>query len=120
MDAFTRDALADPALLTDRFLDEFAAALPPEAAAALADWRVSDELQAALTEYGARAGESELSREQAEGYDDYLRYMSVAGVLRAAAIERAGLLKPEVPPQLRRPVDGGDGRDVPVGAVVAP
>ena len=113
MDAFTRDTLADPNLLTERFLEEWAAALPPDAAAALAGWRVSDELQAALDEYGGRAGEAELSREQGEGYDDYLRFMSVAGVMRLSAMRRAGLLKPTVPPQFRPRGSETAGPDAP-------
>ena len=94
MDAFTRDALADPRQLSRRFLEEWLDALPRESLEALAGFRFSDELQDAADEFAGRAGGGELSREQREAYEDYLRTADLASLLRMGAMRRAGLLNP--------------------------
>ena len=100
MTDFTRAALADPALLTDRFLNEWAAALPPEAAAALAGWRMSEELEDAFREFGERAGGGELSREQREAYREFGETCDMASIVSAAARRAAsGAATPAAPPR---------------------
>ena len=91
-------APADPQVLIDRFLEEWIGALPPESAAALANWRAGDERQAELDAYAERAGQAELSREQRRGYDEFTTLTSLASLLRAGAAARAGLLQPSSPP----------------------
>ena len=83
------NALAEPRRLTDRFLDEWLTALPADAAAALARWRVSDELEADLNEYFARANEGDLSREQRASYEELLQMRDLVAILRDGAADRA-------------------------------
>ena len=101
------NALAEPRQLTERFLKEWLDALPPEAAAALAAWRPSDELSAELSAFAERAGEAQLSREQADGYDEYRKLASMASLLRTGAARKAGTL-PRPPLPGSAPVAGPD------------
>ena len=101
------NALAEPRQLSERFLEEWLSALPPGSLEALAGFRFSDELQEAADEFAERAGEGELSREQREAYDDYLRMADLTSLLRMGAMRRAGLLNPGRSPATPATADVG-------------
>ena len=111
------EALRDPGVLTDRFLDEWTAALPPEYAEALAGWRASDELDDALREYFERANEGELSREQRRGYEELSHMANLVNLLRLGAADRAGV--PPADPVVT-PATAGDRRAARAGSHAAP
>ena len=81
----------DPGLLVDRFLDEWCAALPPHVAAAIGQWRPSEDLEDAMREYFERANEGELSREQKAADRELSHTADLVNLIRSAAASRAGV-----------------------------
>ena len=112
---FVAAALRDPGVMTDRFLEEWTAALPPDVAATLARWRPGDDLEEAMREFFERANEGELSREQKRGYEYLLGTMEMAALLRTAAARRAGA---DDPGPVLEPAKGP--RVAPTAAAITP
>lgn len=73
------------ATLLDRIFDPFTAALTPESAQRIADWRADDETQRRLDELGEKANEGALSPAERHDYETYVHVIDFIGILQAKA-----------------------------------
>ncbi|HEY2760776.1 MAG TPA: hypothetical protein VGI75_08535 [Pirellulales bacterium] len=73
------------ASLLDRIFEPFGEILTPETARRIANWRADDETQRLLDELGNKSTEGQLTPNERDEYESYVRAIDFIGILQAKA-----------------------------------
>jgi len=72
-------------LLLDRIFEPLCDVITLESAARIVDWRTDEKTQQRLDELGDKCNEGQLSAEEQDEYDAYIRAIDFIGILQAKA-----------------------------------